>query len=168
MCPWCLLCFVVAAGTDYCPKLLLITSWHLPALPACICAPKPGSVKTIQIRKDLKPLIKLRSSHNHNRSVYGSHMWRGLATHPLKKNKCATHLRSTCRWSYSWQRFFLILIILLLLKSHEIPCHIFPLNSHVCFNVQQNLWTTEMQLINKNIVLFDPKWVILHGATHLS
>lgn len=52
-----------------------------------------------------------------------------------------------------------IIIIIIVLNSWEIPRYIFPLNSYlqpVCFNVQQYLWT-EMQLINTNIVLFDPK-----------
>lgn len=54
---------------------------------------------------------------------------------------------------------FLAKIYFFILKSQEIPCYIFPLNSclqHVFFNAQLYLWT-EMQLINTNIALFNPK-----------
>lgn len=62
-------------------------------------------------------------------------------------------------------------IFFLILKSQEIPCHNFPLNSClqcVCFNAQLYLWTEMQLMINTNTALFDPKWVILCGAMCLS
>lgn len=80
-------------------------------------------------------------------SLSGVHMWGGLATHPLKKNKCATHLRNIYRRSHSWQRF--IFLFKKIRKFHVIFSPLIHVYSvfvlmHSCICGQKCSWLTQI------------------------
>lgn len=107
---------------DYCPKLLLITPWCLPAYLLVSGAPLTWLSQNNPDweRSEASKLTQIITQSQHV-NIWCPHVKR--PGHPsFKKNKCVTHLRNICRLSYSWQRIYF-----LILKSQEIPCHISPL-----------------------------------------